>query len=183
MAVRATVARFPSDPDEQETSGLPWGVTITPFCGRDENGLPPSMGSDGENLPRCENCWAYFNSYCELDQWAWNCSLCGTLNGLSAHSIAKYSHPQSCPEMSSSFIDLELPCKFQFYLQIWILLLSIIITVITFDGSFCFNFSAKVNQKLICNVAYIVVVNWGIICSSEINDTSIWGMNGDYVLN
>ncbi|XP_057534078.1 protein transport protein SEC23 D [Amaranthus tricolor] len=111
MAVRATVARFPSDPDEQETSGLPWGVTITPFCGRDENGNPPSMGSDGENLPRCENCWAYFNSYCELDQWAWNCSLCGTLNGLSAHSIAKYSHPQSCPEMSSSFIDLELPLE------------------------------------------------------------------------
>lgn len=111
MAVRATMTRFPMDPDEQESSGLPWGVTVSPFFDRDENGTPPSMGSDGENLPRCENCWAYFNSYCELDQWAWTCSLCGTLNGLSSHSIAKYSHPQSCPEMSSSFIDLELPLE------------------------------------------------------------------------
>lgn len=69
------------------------------------------MGSDGQDLPRCENCWAYFNTYCELDQWAWTCSLCGTLNGLSAHAIAKYSRPESCPEMSSSFVDLELPLE------------------------------------------------------------------------
>ncbi|KMT05478.1 hypothetical protein BVRB_7g176030 [Beta vulgaris subsp. vulgaris] len=111
MAVRASLTRFPINPDEQESSGLPWGITVTPFSRKDENGNPPLMGSDGENLPRCENCWAYFNSYCELDQWAWTCSLCGTLNGLSAHSIAKYSHPQSCPEMSSSFIDLQLPLE------------------------------------------------------------------------
>lgn len=111
MAVRATATRFPTDPDEQESSGMPWGVTVTPFASRDENGNPPAMGSDGESLPRCENCWAYFNTYCELDQWAWTCSLCGTLNGLSTHAIAKYSRPESCPEMSSSFIDLELPLE------------------------------------------------------------------------
>ncbi|XP_057955400.1 protein transport protein SEC23 D [Malania oleifera] len=111
MAVRATVSRFPIDPDAQESSGLPWGVTVTPFAGKDENGASPAYGSDGHLLPRCENCWAYFNTYCDLDQWAWNCSLCGTLNGLSSQAIARYSLPRSCPEMMSSFIDLELPVE------------------------------------------------------------------------
>ncbi|KAG2674414.1 hypothetical protein I3843_13G118700 [Carya illinoinensis] len=109
MAVRATLSRFPIDPDAHEGSGLPWGVTVTPFAVKDENGQPPAYGSDGHLLPRCENCWAYFNTYCELEQWSWTCSLCGTLNGLSSKVIARYSSPQSCPEMMSSFIDLELP--------------------------------------------------------------------------
>ncbi|XP_050234495.1 protein transport protein SEC23 D isoform X1 [Mercurialis annua] len=108
MAIRATVSRFPLDRDAQETSGLPWGVTVTPFASKDENGQPPVYGSEGHLLPRCENCFAYFNTYCELDQWAWSCALCGTLNGLSSRAIARYSHPQSCAEMMSSFIDLEL---------------------------------------------------------------------------
>ncbi|GLT48714.1 hypothetical protein SLA2020_223220 [Shorea laevis] len=111
MAVRATVSRFPIDPDAQEVSGVPWGVTVTPFASKDENGLPPVYGSDGHLLPRCENCYAYFNTYCELDQWAWNCSLCGTLNGLSSEAVTRYAHPQSCAEMTSSFIDLELPME------------------------------------------------------------------------
>ncbi|KAJ4724828.1 protein transport protein SEC24-like [Melia azedarach] len=111
MAVRATVLRFPSDPDAQEASGLPWGVTVTPFSSKDENGISPVYGSDGNLLPRCENCYGYFNTYCELEQWAWTCSLCGTLNGLSSQAIARYSHPQSCAEMISSFIDLELPLE------------------------------------------------------------------------
>lgn len=111
MAVRATVSRFPIDPEAQEAGGIPWGVTVSPFATKDENGNPPVYGSDGHLLPRCENCWAYFNTYCELDQWAWNCSLCGTLNGLTSQCIARYSHPQSCPEMMSSFIDLELPVE------------------------------------------------------------------------
>lgn len=111
MAVRATVSRFPSDPDAQEASGLPWGVTVTPFATKDENGAAPVYGSDGHMLPRCENCYAYFNTYCELEQWAWTCSLCGSLNGLSSQAIARYSHPHSCAEMISSFIDLDLPCN------------------------------------------------------------------------
>ncbi|KAF3946773.1 hypothetical protein CMV_026995 [Castanea mollissima] len=109
MAVRATVARFPIDPGAQDGSGLPWGVTVTPFAEKDENGQGPEYGSEGDLLPRCENCWGYFNTYCELEQWSWTCSLCGTLNGLSSKAIARYSRPDSCPEMMSSFVDLELP--------------------------------------------------------------------------
>ncbi|KAI4373593.1 hypothetical protein MLD38_011704 [Melastoma candidum] len=108
MAIRATVARFPIDPDAQDECGIPWGITVMPFSGKDENGNPPAYGSDGHILPRCENCWAYFNTYCEIDQWAWNCSLCGAINGVSSEAIAKYSMPESCAEMASSFIDFEL---------------------------------------------------------------------------
>ncbi|KAJ0976718.1 hypothetical protein J5N97_012192 [Dioscorea zingiberensis] len=112
MAVRATISRFPSDPDVQESCGLPWGVTLTPFAPADELGNLPSYGSDGDLLPRCENCWAYFNTYCELDQWSWNCVLCGSLNGLTSRSIERYSQTQQpCAEMCSSFIDLELPVE------------------------------------------------------------------------
>lgn len=109
MAVRATVSRFPIDAGAHESSGIPWGVSVTPFATKDENGHSPVYGSDGELLPRCENCWAYFNTYCELDQWSWNCALCGNPQGLSSQAIARYSHPESCPEMMSSFVDLELP--------------------------------------------------------------------------
>ncbi|KAM7496929.1 hypothetical protein LguiA_021343 [Lonicera macranthoides] len=111
MAVRATMTRFAADADAQEASGLPWGVTLTPFAAKDENGNPPVYGSDGDLLPRCENCWAYYNTYCDQEQWAWTCSLCGTLNGLSSQSVARYSLPQSCAENMSSFIDLELPME------------------------------------------------------------------------
>ncbi|XP_058088597.1 protein transport protein SEC23 D [Magnolia sinica] len=109
MAVRATVSRFPIDTESQESGGLPWGITVMPFSPADELGQPPAYGSDAHLLPRCENCWAYFNTLCELEQWAWNCALCGALNGLSSQAIARYSHPQSCAEMLSSFIDLEMP--------------------------------------------------------------------------
>jgi hypothetical protein len=112
MAVSATFSRFPIDQGAQEGSGLPWGLTVTPFAAKDENGRAPAYGSDGNLLPRCENCWAYFNTYCELEQWSWSCALCGTLNGLSSKAVARYSRPQSCPEMMSSFIDLELPGKY-----------------------------------------------------------------------
>ncbi|CAN6842013.1 unnamed protein product [Brassica oleracea] len=110
MAVRATASRFPIDSDALEASGLPWGLTVTPFASKDESGIGPAYGSNGHLLPRCEHCYAYFNTYCELDQWAWTCSLCGTLNGLPSDAIARYSYPHdSIPEISSSFVDLELP--------------------------------------------------------------------------
>ncbi|XP_071710923.1 protein transport protein SEC23 D-like [Rutidosis leptorrhynchoides] len=111
MAVRATVLRFPSEPDAQESSGLPWGVTVTPFASKDENGNSPVYGSGGDLIPRCENCWAYYNTYCDQEQWAWSCALCGTLNGLSSETISRFSSSDSPPEIMSSFIDLELPLE------------------------------------------------------------------------
>ncbi|PKU60093.1 protein transport protein SEC23 [Dendrobium catenatum] len=111
MSVRASLLRFPVDAEAQESCGIPWGVAVTPFSSGDEHGVAPAYGSDGHLLPRCENCWAYFNTYCELEQWAWTCALCGSLNGLPSHAIQRYSQSQACAEMSSSFIDLELPVE------------------------------------------------------------------------
>ncbi|KAL4183100.1 hypothetical protein AMTRI_Chr11g96520 [Amborella trichopoda] len=109
MAVRASISRFPLDTEVLEGGGVPWGISLTPFSPTDELGHKPAYGRDAHLLPRCENCWAYFSSLCELDQWAWNCVLCGTLNGLSSQCITRLAHPESCPELSSSFVDLELP--------------------------------------------------------------------------
>ncbi|XP_031503829.1 uncharacterized protein LOC116266660 isoform X1 [Nymphaea colorata] len=113
MAVRVTTTRFPADQEAQEAAGVPWGITVTPFSPTDELGNAPLYGAGGHLLPRCDNCWAYFNTLCELEQWAWSCALCGSLNALSAEAITRYSQPASSPEMSSSFIDLEMPADDQ----------------------------------------------------------------------
>ncbi|XP_072970567.1 protein transport protein SEC23 D-like isoform X2 [Typha angustifolia] len=111
MAVRPTISRFPVDSELQESCGLPWGVVVAPFSSADELGNRPLHGKEGHLLPRCENCYGYFNTYCELDQWSWTCVLCGALNGLSTIAIDRYSQARSCPEMCSSFIDLEIPVE------------------------------------------------------------------------
>ncbi|CAL9093759.1 unnamed protein product [Musa acuminata var. zebrina] len=108
MAVRASVACFPVDSEALETCGIPWGIAVTPFSAVDERGNLPARGSEGHLLPRCDNCWAYFNTYCELDQWTWSCAICGSLNGLTSHAVSRYSQPESCPDLSSSFVDLEI---------------------------------------------------------------------------
>ena len=153
MAVRATVSRFPIDPGAQDGSGLPWGVTVTPFAEKDEVGQSPEYGSEGDLLPRCENCWGYFNTYCELEQWSWNCSLCGTLNGLSSKAIARYSRPDSCPEMMSSFVDLELPGEslthsltpsLAHWLTVWLAINNLVFVSVFF---FCFWFAEEENEE------------------------------------
>ncbi|RRT81023.1 hypothetical protein B296_00022761 [Ensete ventricosum] len=108
MAVRATVSRFPVDADALESSGLPWGATVTPFAPADERGAVPLYGSGGHLLPRCDNCWAYLSTLCELERWGWSCALCGSFNGLDSATLDRYARPHDCPELSSSFIDLEI---------------------------------------------------------------------------
>ncbi|KAK1322851.1 hypothetical protein QJS10_CPA02g00990 [Acorus calamus] len=114
MAIRATVARFPIDEDAREASGIPWGITLTPFAAADEEGIPPSEGAAGHLLPRCENCWGYLSTECELDQWSWTCALCGALNGFTSEASEKYVNGSRAEdgsgsaEMRSSFVDLEM---------------------------------------------------------------------------
>lgn len=118
MAVRSSISRFPVNLEEQESSGLPWGITVTPFAAADERGAPPQRGradGGGRILPRCEHCWAYFSTYCDLENWAWSCALCGNYNGLTSDSIKRFS--SDCPELSSSFIDLELEPTGTFFLD------------------------------------------------------------------
>ena len=105
MSVRRTVARCPADTEAQEGCGIPWGATVAPFAATDELRRSPELGDRGEALPRCDSCYAYLNSFCDIDKWAWTCALCGQLIAFSEEQAARYQSTH--PEVSSSFIDLE----------------------------------------------------------------------------
>ncbi|RCV17511.1 hypothetical protein SETIT_3G225300v2 [Setaria italica] len=109
MAVRATVSRFPATPEALESCAVQWGVAVTPFAAADERGQPPTTGAGGDRVPRCEHCWAYFSSHCDLERWGWSCALCGTLNGFDDDTARRFQRPDACPELNASFVDLEIP--------------------------------------------------------------------------
>ncbi|AQK86237.1 sec23/sec24 transport family protein [Zea mays] len=108
MAVRATVSRFPATPEALESCAVQWGVAVTPFAAVDERGQPPTTGAGGDRIPRCEHCWAYLSSHCDLERWGWTCALCGTLNGFDDEAERRFQRPDACPELNSSFVDLEI---------------------------------------------------------------------------
>ncbi|CAD6263828.1 unnamed protein product [Miscanthus lutarioriparius] len=111
MAVRASLACFPSDPALHEACIIPWGVAVTPFSATDERGSKPATGAEGHLLPRCQSCFAYFSLLCPLDRWSWNCAVCGAENDLPADAAARYARDggHDSPEMRSAFVDLLLP--------------------------------------------------------------------------
>ncbi|KAL5213982.1 hypothetical protein ABZP36_003134 [Zizania latifolia] len=113
MAVRASLACFPSEAALHESSGIPWGVTVTPFSAVDERGSPPATGAEGHLLPRCESCFAYFSTLCPLHRWSWSCAICSADNDLSPDASARYARDgvHDPPEMRSAFVDLLLPEK------------------------------------------------------------------------
>uniref|UniRef100_A0A0E0DDW3 Sec23/Sec24 trunk domain-containing protein n=1 Tax=Oryza meridionalis TaxID=40149 RepID=A0A0E0DDW3_9ORYZ len=111
MAVRASLACFPSDAALQESSGIPWGVAVTPFSAADERGAAPATGAEGHLLPRCDSCYAYFSTLCPLHRWSWSCAICSADNDLTSDASARYARDggQDPPEMRSAFVDLLLP--------------------------------------------------------------------------
>uniref|UniRef100_A0A7I4EH88 Sec23/sec24 transport family protein n=1 Tax=Physcomitrium patens TaxID=3218 RepID=A0A7I4EH88_PHYPA len=109
MSVRRTSARCPIDTEAQEGCGIPWGATVQPFAATDELGRSPEECERGQALPRCDNCYAYLNSLCEIDKWAWTCVLCGQLIGFTEEEFARYQSASSPrPEVLSSLVDVEL---------------------------------------------------------------------------
>ncbi|XP_044457434.1 protein transport protein Sec24B [Triticum aestivum] len=111
MAVRPSLAYFPSDNALLESSGLPWGVAVTPFSSTDERGSSPVTGDEGDLIPRCTSCFAYFSTLCSLHRWSWTCPICSEDNDLSADAAARYARDGSHdpPELRSAFVDLLLP--------------------------------------------------------------------------
>ncbi|KAF6996105.1 hypothetical protein CFC21_012492 [Triticum aestivum] len=109
MAVRATVSRFPVTQGALDECGIQWGISVTPFTAADETGQPPATAGRGDRLPRCERCWAYFNTYCDVERWGWACALCSTLNGFDDDALHRFQRPEACPELNASFIDFEMP--------------------------------------------------------------------------
>ncbi|KQK06025.1 protein transport protein sec24 [Brachypodium distachyon] len=109
MAVRSTVSRFPVTQEALDACGIQWGISVTPFAAADERGQPPAAGASGDRVPRCEHCWAYFNTFCDVERWGWGCALCGTLNGFDDDALRRLDRPETCPELNSSFVDFEIP--------------------------------------------------------------------------
>ncbi|KAK3142681.1 hypothetical protein QOZ80_4BG0349890 [Eleusine coracana subsp. coracana] len=111
MAVRASLACFPTEPALHESCAMPWGVAVTPFSAVDERGTPPATGDEGHLLPRCESCFAYFSILCPLSRWSWTCAVCSAENDLSNDAAARYARDgaHDPPEMRSAFVDLLLP--------------------------------------------------------------------------
>ncbi|KAL6885911.1 hypothetical protein ACP4OV_010172 [Aristida adscensionis] len=111
MAVRASLACFPSEPALHESCGMPWGVSVTPFAAADERGAQPAIGDEGHLVPRCESCFAYFSALSPLNRWSWTCTLCCADNDLPAAAAARYARDSGDdpPEMRSAFVDLLLP--------------------------------------------------------------------------
>ncbi|XP_062183947.1 protein transport protein SEC23 D-like [Phragmites australis] len=111
MAVRASLACFPSESALHDTCGMPWGVAVTPFSAADERGSPPATGDEGHLLPRCESCFAYFTILCPLSRWSWTCAICSAENDLPADAAARYARDggHDPPEMRSAFVDLLVP--------------------------------------------------------------------------
>ncbi|KAF7009111.1 hypothetical protein CFC21_023710 [Triticum aestivum] len=111
MAVRPSLAYFPSDNALLDSSGLPWGVAVTPFSSTDERGSSPVTGDEGDLIPRCTSCFAYFSTLCSLHRWSWTCPICSEDNDLSADAAARYARDGSHdpPELRSAFVDLLLP--------------------------------------------------------------------------
>ncbi|BAS94260.1 protein transport protein SEC23 D [Oryza sativa Japonica Group] len=109
MAARATFSRFPVTAEALEACAVQWGIAVTPFAAADERGQAPAAGAGGDRVPRCEHCWAYLNSHCDMERWGWSCALCGTLNGFDDDALRRLQHPEGWPELTSSFVDLEIP--------------------------------------------------------------------------
>jgi hypothetical protein len=111
MAARPSLAYFPSDAALLDSSGLPWGVAVTPFSATDERGSPPVSGEEGHLIPRCSSCFSYFSTHCSLHRWSWTCPICSEDNDLSADAAARYARDGSHdpPELRSAFVDLLLP--------------------------------------------------------------------------
>ncbi|XP_051217224.1 protein transport protein SEC23 D [Lolium perenne] len=111
MAARPSLAYFPSDAALLDSSGLPWGVAVTPFSPVDERGSPPVTGEEGHLIPRCSSCFGYFSTHCSLHRWSWTCPICSEDNDLSADAAARYARDGSHdpPELRSAFVDLLLP--------------------------------------------------------------------------
>lgn len=109
MAARATFSRFPVTAEALEACAVQWGIAVTPSAAADERGQAPAAGAGGDRVPRCEHCWAYLNSHCDMERWGWSCALCGTLNGFDDDALRRLQHPEGWPELTSSFVDLEIP--------------------------------------------------------------------------
>ena len=82
--LRQTSEYIPSNQYEIKTSGIPFGIHITPFPNseKSKNNIIKqySFGHGNGKISRCMKCKAFINSYCLIEFSGWRCNICNTLN-------------------------------------------------------------------------------------------------------
>ena len=82
--IRQTSEYITSNQYEIKTSGIPFGIHITPFpyCEKSKNNIIKqySFGHGNGKISRCMKCKAFINSYCLIEFSGWRCNICNTLN-------------------------------------------------------------------------------------------------------
>lgn len=82
--LRQTSEYIPSNQYEIKTSGIPFGIHITPFpySEKSKNNIIKqySFGHGNGKISRCMKCKAFINSYCIIEFSGWRCNICNTLN-------------------------------------------------------------------------------------------------------
>ena len=82
--IRQTSEYITSNQYEIKTSGIPFGIHITPFPynEKSKNNLIKqySFGHGNGKISRCMKCKAFINSYCLIEFSGWRCNICNTLN-------------------------------------------------------------------------------------------------------
>ena len=82
--IRQTSEYIPSNQYDIKTSGIPFGIHITPFpyTEKSKSNLITqySFGHGNGKISRCMKCKAFINSYCIIEFSGWRCNICNTLN-------------------------------------------------------------------------------------------------------
>lgn len=109
--ISLTHGEFPSSFEKLERSGLPFGMMISPFVARNDQGLtddgvPVTVGT---KVARCGQCSAYLNPFCDTNPMRWFCSVCSYRNSFNRtqsryHGKNINSHNfEECTEIMSDF--------------------------------------------------------------------------------
>lgn len=130
--LRPTASHFPSTTAIADSSGIPFGVLVSPLAPlpsstqiSDQPPAPeraePEIAAAASqvaavqtaDIPRCYRCSAYISKYCQITPRSWTCCLCGSRNTTPSR-YAPYLRVGSTainhiPELSRSVYDVQVP--------------------------------------------------------------------------
>lgn len=101
MKIRFTTENFPSSMTVKEDSGLPWGCVVQPYAPLDNESKNQLHLSE---IARCENCFAYINSYVTFSRKKWRCNICGERNDVTER-YATSDNRMQLPELKENCLD------------------------------------------------------------------------------
>ncbi|CAM9323579.1 unnamed protein product [Chrysoparadoxa australica] len=107
---RFTTHAFPCSQTIKDASGIPWGMTTTPYA--DLRHVAEVGGEIPiENVARCSGCSGYLNAFVQLSRRSWKCPLCGEQTRIRS-DLQRYrnsSSMQTLPELNHLVVVYDLP--------------------------------------------------------------------------